>query len=70
MAIGSRDSNLELELNVDESDEESDEMTTQFLAPKVLKSDLEICGSNNLFSKIEIEPRSPNLKMELRYKGE
>jgi len=70
VSIGRPDSNLELEMNVnvDESEEEVDEMS-QFFAPKVFKSDLEMSGSNNLLSKIEIEPRSPNLKMELHYKG-
>ena len=78
VSIGRPDSsNIELEMNVkvgggNESggDDEMDEMTSQFFAPKVFKNDLEVkIVSTNRFSKIEIEPRSPNLKMELRYKG-
>jgi hypothetical protein len=69
VSIGRPDSNLEIEieLNVDGDDEE--ELEAKVFSGRAFKKDLETPGSESSFSKIEIEPRSPNLKMELHYKG-
>ena len=86
VSIGSLDSKfcLELEMTLHDptSCELEDEIETEFFfrkGPKFETSDvtdgmsdldLDISGSGHSFSKVEIEPRSPNLKMELKYKGE
>jgi hypothetical protein len=73
---------LEMTLHDPTSSETEDEIETEFFfrkGPKFTNSpndvtdgketDLDIAGSGHSFSKVEIEPRNPNLKMELQYKG-
>jgi hypothetical protein len=46
-----------------------EDLETEFFSRRCTVSDGDTSVSGHVFSAVEIEPRSPNLKMELQYKG-
>ena len=70
VAIGRQDADADLELEIDCFDDgDDDDVRAEFSTGKVFLKDLDSLPLDAAFSKVEIEPRSPGLKMELHYKG-
>ena len=70
VSIGQPDSNLELEIDCLDDGDEADQIRAEFAFGKAFSKDLDSLTLDTAFSKVEIEPRSPSLKMELLYKGQ